>query len=139
MKKPRATLICWKDSKILLVRRNPDKWSLPGGGIRSGESPLQAAARELREETSLVATRLVPLFRVYGPNRIHHIFQAYGAGGVACAGNEIARCAWVDPADAVGLHMGQVTRLLVERCLQARSDARHEQAVPGDQAGGPVR
>ena len=43
------------DKKVLLCQRNDmaDSWQFPQGGIESDETPEQAAARELEEETSL--------------------------------------------------------------------------------------
>lgn len=43
--------------KILLIkRRDVPVWVLPGGGIESGESPEEAVARELLEETGVTVT-----------------------------------------------------------------------------------
>ncbi len=43
-----------EDGQILLVRGIiGTEWSLPGGGIEKGESPAEAAVRELYEETGM--------------------------------------------------------------------------------------
>ena len=55
-----ATCIVVSDEfdRLLLVKRNVEpqkgKWCLPGGFMELGETPEQAALRELKEETSLI-------------------------------------------------------------------------------------
>jgi 8-oxo-dGTP pyrophosphatase MutT (NUDIX family) len=46
-------VIVGTDGKIVLVWQNDNSWSFPKGGIEAGESLLEAAMREITEETGL--------------------------------------------------------------------------------------
>jgi 8-oxo-dGTP diphosphatase len=52
-------VICVRDGEVLLVRRGTQprlgEWSLPGGRIEYGEKAIEAAKRELLEETGVTA------------------------------------------------------------------------------------
>jgi ADP-ribose pyrophosphatase YjhB (NUDIX family) len=51
--------------EVLLIRRSDnDNWAVPGGAIDLGESLVQAAVRETREETGILceATGLVGIY-----------------------------------------------------------------------------
>lgn len=50
-------LVFNENGEILLLRGviSNGKWSLPGGGVEKGESAQAAAARELQEETGIIA------------------------------------------------------------------------------------
>ena len=59
MPKGAAVVIFDEEGRVLILLRPkdmswaPGKWALPGGHIEEGEKPIDAAAREVREETTL--------------------------------------------------------------------------------------
>ncbi len=56
---PAVGVVCLRGDEVLLIRRGtPPRqgdWSLPGGRIEPGERAMDAALRELREETAVEA------------------------------------------------------------------------------------
>lgn len=46
-------VVVGKDGRILVVNQNGNSWSLPKGGIEAGEEALDAARREIAEETGV--------------------------------------------------------------------------------------
>jgi len=59
MLKGAAVVIFDEEGRVLILLRPenmtwaPGKWALPGGHIEEGEKPIDAAVREVREETTL--------------------------------------------------------------------------------------
>lgn len=60
-----SVVLVTKGSKFLGVFHPDEKEdvNMPGGGIESGEQPIEAAGRELWEETGLIATVLPEIYR----------------------------------------------------------------------------
>ncbi|WP_429536828.1 NUDIX domain-containing protein [Paraburkholderia youngii] len=137
--KDRATVLCVRDDRILLVARERSRWALPGGRIRRDEAPHEAALRELEEETTLVADDLAYLFRFYGFNAQHHVFFAeLGPHLTALPSNEIAKCNWFAPVKIATLSASVPTRGIVELFFlptHRRCEAGRRPADVG--AGGP--
>lgn len=59
--------------RVLLIKRKHDpyagKWALPGGFVDENERLVDAAVRELREETGVAVTDLEPLYTAGDPGR----------------------------------------------------------------------
>ena len=62
------------DGTMLLIQRN-GRWDLPKGKVEPGETLLQAALREVEEETGI---KTFPLSTFHFPLKTYHIFNLYG-------------------------------------------------------------
>lgn len=51
----------YNDKWIYCKHKERDTWEIPGGRIEAGESPINAAKRELQEETGALLFELQPL------------------------------------------------------------------------------
>ncbi len=78
----RISVVVIEDGKILLVKHrkgNRQYWVLPGGRLEYGETFIDCAVRELKEETGLVieAEKFIFLSEAIAPDRSRHIVNIY--------------------------------------------------------------
>lgn len=102
-----AVALVWHDDGRLLIQRRPPEgllgglWEFPGGKVRRGETPEEAAVRETREETGLEVRIREMADRVdhaYSHFRITlHAFHAEPVGGRLAASDEPRE--WVRTAE----------------------------------------
>jgi len=113
--KIRATVICEEARQVLLVRKPNSRWMLPGGTVERGETHVDAAIRELAEETGLNAENLLYLMQMNDGTTEHHVYEASAANlAEARPQNEISDCLW-HPLDAIAqLQLKKGTREILE-------------------------
>lgn len=107
-----ALAVVIRNGQVLLVRRRnpPDAglWGFPGGHVEPGETALQAAARELTEETGVIARPLAYIDNVDvierdadGGLRFHFLLAAVLCDyldGEPVAGDDALEAAWLPVA-----------------------------------------
>ena len=116
-----ASIAVLSQNKVLLVRRNrapsAGLWSLPGGKIEGGESPREAARRELKEETGLEADveGVLDWVAVAASDQTYRLTVFYGrlAGGALKPGGDADTAEWVHLDEVEGRPMTEGTAELI--------------------------
>jgi 8-oxo-dGTP diphosphatase len=122
-----------RDGKVLVVRRarNPALgiYTLPGGGVETGETLMQAVTREVREETSLeiepvaLAGHREAIARdAQGRVERHFVILCFAArwlSGEPALNEELDDARWLDPAALSGLRttegLAEIVAAAIER------------------------
>ena len=122
-----------RDGKVLVVRRARQPalgiFTLPGGGVETGETLMQAATREVREETSmdiepvaLAGHREAIVRDAQGRVERHFVIPCFAArwlSGEPVLNEELDDARWLDPAALLGLRttegLAEIVAAAIER------------------------
>jgi ADP-ribose pyrophosphatase YjhB (NUDIX family) len=122
------------DGDILLIRRTDNQnWAVPGGAIDLGESMVQAAVRETKEESGIDCsiTGLVGIYTdpkhviLYTSNgearqEFSILLTARATGGMPTPSDESSEARWVPRADLGDYSMDRSMRLRIGHFLDDR-------------------
>ncbi|WP_145908213.1 NUDIX hydrolase [Kitasatospora viridis] len=101
---PRPDGSARKPRIALIHRPKYDDWSLPKGKLQPGETPWQAALREVEEETGLVCRLLAPLpaqhYLAHGRPKEVRYWAAVPVSGEFRPNREVDRMKWLKPGKA---------------------------------------
>lgn len=109
------------DGRVLVVKPTyKDSWDVPGGYVNAGETPREAAAREVKEELSLDAELGATLVVDWAPHpaegdKILFLFDggtldADAAARIRLAPDELSEYRFLDRADVAGLLIDRLAR-----------------------------
>ncbi|KQW79787.1 NUDIX hydrolase [Brevundimonas sp. Root1279] len=127
---PAVGVVCLRGDEVLLIRRGQPprqgEWSLPGGRIEPGERAIDAALRELREETAVEAeiTGLLDVVDGLFPSAgRHYVLIDYGAhwlSGEPVAGDDAIEARFVPLDQVAALIDWSETRRIIALAVERR-------------------
>ena len=116
-------MVAIDDGQVLLVRHSYGhrRWTLPSGGLKSGEDPVETARREFAEELggdladlARVGSSVVTLMGA--PDTVH-LFRGKPSGAIRIDGREIVAAQWF-AADALPPETSPTTRRRIAAALE---------------------
>ena len=127
---PTVGVVCLRGDTVLLIRRGTPprqgEWSLPGGRIEPGERAVDAALRELREETGVEAeiTGLIDVVDGLFPEAGRHFvlidYAARWLSGEPVAGDDAAEARFLALDQVETLVDWSETRRIIRMAAAAR-------------------
>ena len=125
--RPHSSGVCMvavDDGKVLLVRHSYGhrRWTLPSGGLKSGEDPAETARREFAEELGCDLSDLArvgsSVVTLMGAPDTVHLFRVKPSGAIRIDGREIVAAQWF-AADALPPETSSTTRRRIAAALEA--------------------
>jgi 8-oxo-dGTP pyrophosphatase MutT (NUDIX family) len=113
--------VIWRESgDVLLVRHtygDRRRWELPGGGVKRGEDPRQAARREIREElgaeiSDWKAIGELPVRQLHRRDLLSCFSAPIGDRDLRLDAGEIAEADWF-PRDRLPAPLGRHVRRII--------------------------
>jgi len=123
-----AIAVMHHQGRILLVKRrnepNANTWGFPGGHVELGETALEAAVRELAEETSVVGTPLSYLTNIdaitrdaTGTVQFHYLLAAVACryeSGEPQAADDVSDAGWFRPSEVQNLRQSPNLQTIID-------------------------
>lgn len=123
-----AIAVMHHQGRILLVKRrnepNANTWGFPGGHVELGETALEAAVRELAEETSVVGTPLSYLTNIdaitrdaTGTVKFHYLLAAVACryeSGEPQAADDVSDAGWFRPSEVQNLRQSPNLQTIID-------------------------
>ncbi|WP_316936997.1 NUDIX domain-containing protein [Pseudomonas sp. EZ-C24] len=118
-----STVICLQAGKVLLVRKEAPERLVPGGKIEPGETQLEAAHRELLEETSLRLTDAQFLGHHVLQAEEHWLYRmATPPSSMPRPSHQIVECRWFSIEEITQISVTP----LIQECLRSDYSAASE-------------